>query len=462
MSTRAAVSIEDRRHRRGGGLAELTIGLDVGTTSVKGLLVDADGRIRAKVRVPHSIRIPEPDLFEHDAVEAWCEGPARALAELGCEDAIGIGIAGMVPSCAAVDGSGRPLSVGLLYGDRRGRSGHLPAGPLPIGEAQGFLEWLSNACPDAQGYWPAQAVAATAIGGEPVVDLSVGGSLYPLFDGRSWDESLLASLGVRPEQLPRVATTPGEPAGRVGDAALAAGSTDGSAEQLVAGADEVGDALVICGTTLITWVVTSEWEQVPGLWSMPATAPGRFLLGGASNAGGLFLSWAQKLLAVSDDLLDPGRVPLWVPYVRGERTPLHDASRRASLEGLDLTHTPGAVRRAAYEAAGFVVRHHLDLSGAKPSRIVVTGGGAHDDGWMQALADTTGLPVQTVAVPEGAALGMAWLARMAAGRESTVSDARRWVRPGRHFEPESRWLQACAERYARFRELSGRVTSPQA
>src|SRR5206468_9673936 len=129
--------------------------------------------------------------------------------------------------------------------------------------------------------------------------------------------------------------------------------------------------------------------------------------------------WATTLVgdagATTD--VDPGNIPVWLPYIRGERTPLQRHDLRGSLHGLNLTHTPAHVRRAAFEAAGFVVRHHLDLAadaltpagGAR--RLVATGGGVRVDGWVQALADCTGLPVDIVAVPEGGALGSAFVAR---------------------------------------------------
>src|SRR5581483_5022130 len=100
-------------------------------------------------------------------------------------------------------------------------------------------------------------------------------------------------------------------------------------------------------------------------------------------------------------------------YIRGERVPLNDPDRRAQLVGVTVTQTPDAVMRAAWEASGFVVRHHIDLARQPVQRIVATGGGTRVEGWMQALADCTGLPVHAAAEPEGAALGAAFLARQA-------------------------------------------------
>jgi xylulokinase len=227
-------------------------------------------------------------------------------------------------------------------------------------------------------------------------------------------------------------------------------------EQLVAGADEPGDVLVVCGTTLIVWAVVDVERHVPGLWTNPHTRPGRWTIGGASNAGGLFQGWASRLGGPvrSGDAVDPGNVPVWAPYVRGERTPLHDPARRAALHDLDLTHGPAAVERAAWEAAGFVVRHHLDLAGVDARRIVATGGGTRVDGLMHALADCTGLPVHVAAEPEGAAMGAAYLARMALGHATGFEEAATWARTGRIVDPDPAWAVPAADRYRRFRDVT--------
>jgi xylulokinase len=147
-------------------------------------------------------------------------------------------------------------------------------------------------------------------------------------------------------------------------------------------------------------------------------------------------------------------VPVWAPYIRGERTPYYDPDRRAVLDGLNLTHDRASVRRAAFEASGFVVRRLIELSGVRVSRIVTTGGGTRVAEWMQAIADATGLPVMVSGVPEGAALGAAFLARMAVGLESSTTDAARWASVDRVFDPDPLWSNAMQERYARFLELA--------
>jgi xylulokinase len=440
-------------------MSEVTVGIDIGTSSAKAIAADGDGNVVATARVPHPFHVPTPGRFEHDAGEAWRRGPQAALAALGDTEPKGVSVAAMVPSLTAVDASGVPITPGLLYGDERGRHGIRAGHPAESGELLAFLRWTVGEAPDAAGYWPAQAVANHALAGEPVLDTTTAATAYPLFDWTGWDAKLAGEVGVRPEQLPKLEPT-GMACGHIGGAggpALASGCIDAFAEQLVAGADDDGDVLIILGTTLIVWAVTSRDEPVPDHYVIPHTAPGKMLVGGPSNAGGLFLNWVTGLLADGEPPADPGAVPVWAPFPRGERVPLNDPERRAVLAGLDLTHTPGAVRRAAFEASGFVARRMLEATKVDTRRIVATGGGTRVDEWVQALADATGLPVDCVAVPEGGALGSAWLARIAAGLEdpTAMAEGRRWARTGRRVEPDARWVGAVADRYDEFLDVTG-------
>ena len=155
------------------------------------------------------------------------------------------------------------------------------------------------------------------------------------------------------------------------DAVITGGTIDALCDQIVAGAYQPGDVLVIFGATLIVWAVCDEWLVAPGLISYPHTTPDRFLIGGPSNAGALFVDWARRLLRgtpqpgpdrerLDPRLGEPGRVPVWLPYVRGERTPFEDHTLRSNLYGLDIGSGAEALERAAYEASGFVVRRMLD------------------------------------------------------------------------------------------------------
>jgi xylulokinase len=428
---------------------EITVGIDIGTTSVKALAVDGDGEVVARARVRHALETPAPDLFQHDADKAWRRNVRAAFRKVSEGiDVRAVNVAAMVPSLCAVDRRGRPLTPGLLYGDARGGpvTGRTPA---DSGEVVSFLAWCAQAAPEAAGYWPAQAVANQALCGVGAIDSVTAITTHPLFDYTRWDGAVAASAGASIEQLPSVVSGHDSIA-TVDGTVVGAGTVDALAEQIVAGADDDGDVLVILGTTLITWGVIGEWREVPGLWTIPHSAPGKTLIGGASNAGGLFVNWALGLLGRDRATPHPDAVPVWLPYVRGERTPLHDPARRSSVHDLDLTHGPAAARRAAYEASGFVVRRHVELGGVPARRIVATGGGTRVDGWVQAVADCTGLPIDVVAVPEGGALGAAFMARVVAGLEESTASAARWARTDRRIEPDERWAEAADRRYARF------------
>ena len=137
----------------GNGGPPVTIGIDVGTTSVKAVAVDAEGRILARTRRPHELRVPAPGLLEHDAASAWHAGPLAAWADVRrAGDPQAVCVAAMVPSLTAVDDRGVPLGAGLLYGDARGEAiADLP----PVGNEEwvdSFATWrAATATPPGSG-----------------------------------------------------------------------------------------------------------------------------------------------------------------------------------------------------------------------------------------------------------------------------------------------------------------------
>jgi xylulokinase len=296
----------------------------------------------------------------------------------------------------------------------------------------------------------------------PAIDTAVSTSLGHMHTFGAWNTGLLAAMGVAESQLPTVVPM-AEAAGTLpgSDTIFTGGSIDALCDQVVAGATQPGDVLVIFGATLIVWAVTEDWRMVPGLISYPHTTPDRFLLGGPSNAGALFVDWARTLLRgvprpgpgrekLEPRLGRPDRVPVWLPYIRGERTPFDDPSLRSNLFGLDIGSDAAAIERAAFEASGFVIRRILDIGGVHATRIIASGGGSRVTAWMSAVADATNLPVDTVSVPDGAARGAAFFARMAAGLETSLDDSVRWAGTSRRIEPDPTWVAAAESRYHRF------------
>ena len=441
-------------------MGEVTVGIDIGTTSVKAVAADADGQVLARARVPHRVVAPSPDRFEHDPQQAWINGPLAAWRSVraGVDQPVAaVTVSAMVPSMCGVDSEGTPVTPGLLYGDGRGRGVGSGTGATE-GEAVGFARWLATR-DGVEALWPAQSVANYALCGIAALDSSTAMAMTPMSDGQGWAPDLLDEIGMTPEQLPAI--SPGAATiGGLDGALVSAGSIDALGEQFVAPCGDAGDVLVMCGTTLLPWVLTDQWIEVDGLWTFPSARAGIMAVGGASNAGGLFIDRVRALVgdAPGEDLLAlaPDDLPVWLPYPRGERTPLHDTDRRAELLDFHVGHTPAHVMMAAYEAAGFVVRHHIELSGLDARRIVAVGGGTQSAPWMQALADTTGLAVDVSAEPYGAALGAAYHSRVTAGLEPDTSEARRWGRVSHRVEPRPRHATAAENRYRRFREGTDR------
>ena len=442
-------------------MEHVTVGIDIGTTSVKAVAADAGGKVLARAHIPHRIVSTDPGQFEHDPQGAWIDGVLSAwdqmLAGAADRSIAAVTVSAMVPSMCGVDSVGTPVTVGLLYGDARGR-GVGSGTEATDGEAVGFARWLAG-CDGAEALWPAQALANHALCGVAAIDSSTAMAMTPMSDGQGWAPELLDEIGMTSEQLPAI--SPGAAAiGERDGALVSAGTIDALGEQLVAPCGDAGDMLVMCGTTLLPWLLTTEWVEVDGLWTFPSARAGLMAVGGASNAGGLFIDRVRALVGdpASEELLalDGDDLPVWLPYPRGERTPLHDPDRRAELLDLHVGHTSVHVLMAAYEAAGFVVRHHIELSGLDAGRVVAVGGGAQSPAWMQALADTTGLAVDVSAEPYGAAHGAAYHSRVTAGLEADTSQARRWGRVSHRVEPRPTHAAAADGRYNRFREGTDR------
>jgi xylulokinase len=435
------------------GSDQVTVGVDIGTTSVKAVAVNAAGEVVARTRVPHKLEATA-DRLRHDADQAWRRGPRRALKALGDLHPRALSVTGMVPSMAAVNSRGKPTSAGLLYGDAEGRPADRHGMPDLVGDAPEFLRALVRIDPAAAGYWSAQTTATVALGGPPVLASDVAMVLWPLSAGDAWDQSVLDDCKVSIDQVPQIVPNR-TPVADVDGMLLDGGAIDVACERIISGVED-GDALVICGSTLIVMAALPAGATVPPEIIAYPDETGAQTATAASNAGGLFLNWVDRTTAKPRGKVDADQVPVWVPYIRGERTPWNDPQRRAGLADIHQGHDAAAVRRGAFEASAFVARHLLELMDLSPRRVVAVGGGTQVDGWMQALADALSAPVDAATDPETGAIGAAFCARITAGLEGDVRDGVRWARRTRRFEPNPDWTVPVKHRYTRFRELAAR------
>lgn len=237
-------------------------GVDVGTTAVKAVLADEDGRVVGRARVASRLTIGAGGNLEHDAQASWWDAPRSVLRQATGDGRIeAVAVSAMMPSVTAVGPEGRPLGPGLLYGDGRlaPSAGGVTGDPTANDEMARLCAWAAAHDPGASGYWPAQAVANAALGGGGVTDLASAFAAGPLFGGSGWDEATCQASGFPAARLPRVAVF-GEAIGtlapgvlgsdgpRGADVILGAGSVDGMCEQLVAGTVQAGDVLIALGS----------------------------------------------------------------------------------------------------------------------------------------------------------------------------------------------------------------------
>jgi len=222
-----------------------------------------------------------------------------------------------------------------------------------------------------------------------------------------------AAGNVTPAAAERAGLPPGIP--------VITGTVDAWAEAVSAGAQHVGDLLLMYGTTMFLVNTVAERVSHPALWGTVGALPGTRNLAGGLATSGSITTWLRdltgsgyaELSALAAESPAGARGLLMLPYFAGERTPIMDPQARGVLAGLTLAHTSGDLYRAALEATGFAVRHNVEAmtaAGGDIRRVVAVGGGTTGSLWTQIVSDITGLtqviPTQTV----GASYGGAFLA----------------------------------------------------
>lgn len=442
------------------------IGVDIGSSATKALAVREDGRVLASIRRPHSISYPRPGWAEMDAERDWWGGMTEAVRQLlrapdvHMNELAGIGVCGIGASLVPVGAAGQALRPGILYGIDSRASAEIRALNEQFGEERLFAQtgrrlsaqsvgpkiaWLRHAEPQV---WRATARLLTPISfitrglcGAEVIDLHSALTFDPLFDPSTgnWDAAMCDAVLGSGTLLPSIGR-PGDRIGRVtADAAtatglpmglpVACGTADVVAEALGAGVREVGDMLVMYGSTLFLLGRVASFKSQSTLWpSMFLSASEPTLLAGASNAGSL-LAWFEREIAGSGGLepllaqaalLPPGADGLLcLPYFFGERAPIYDPDARGLFLGLTGRHTRAHLLRALMESIAFSFRHLLDTffqAGHTPRRLFGSGGGVRSPLWPQLMTDISGIPQQINPAKEGAALGAALLGAHAGER----------------------------------------------
>ncbi|MGV0849953.1 FGGY-family carbohydrate kinase [Mycolicibacterium phlei] len=475
---------------------ELLLGIDMGTGSTKGVLVDTSGSVVASETIPHSMDLPRPGWAEVDPDAVWwhevCTISRALMAKVPSGDRLGaMCVSGVGPCLVLCDSDLRPLRPAILYGiDTRataeiaalteefGEQNILDLAGTPLSsQAVGpKIEWVRRHEPDvferATGWYGSNSYIAAKLTGEYVMDHHTASQCDPMYVTREFDWNLQWAKRICGHlPLPRL-VWPTEVVGTVtADAAaatgvpvgtpVAAGAVDAYSEAFSVGVRRPGDQMLMYGSTMFLVQVIDEYHTDPALWITAGVERGSLALAAGTSTAGSLINWLQTVTggASFDDLMaeaqevPPGSEGLVVlPYLAGERTPVFDPQARGVVAGLTLRHSRGHLFRAAYEGIAFGIRQILDRfdDAHAGTRTVAVGGGLRSPIWTQAVSDITGrsqlIPEQAI----GASYGDALLAGIAAGLVPASTD---WARIAREVTPDPANRELYDELYAVWREL---------
>ena len=423
------------------------VAVDLGTSAVKAGILAADGRLRGFARVPYALLLDGAPGRAEQRPDAWWTalvrgiGIARTQAALdGPLEPLAICVVGQGPTLVATSADGRALAPAITWLDRRatdetaaaaaavGRQGWVVG---LLGRAR-LLASLRPEIVDRSAWllaaWDHVALRLTGVAAAALQDPSEAITLEEAravgLDERIAPPAVRAGTLVGP-LLAGPAAELGLPAGL----AVVAGANDAIATFLGAGLTAPGQAIDTGGTSGGFGLYVDGRVAAPPLWTGPAPLPGLFYVGGAMAGTGKALDWlvgdALGGAATLPELLaEAATVPtgadglLFLPYLAGERWPLHDPTARGAFVGLTLRHRRAHLVRAVLEAAAFALRHVAApaVAAGLPFReLRVTGGTAASGLWNQVKADVVGVEVAVPRVAEASVAGAAILAAIGAG-----------------------------------------------
>ncbi|MGR3563613.1 MAG: xylulokinase [Heliomarina sp.] len=431
------------------------VGLDLGTSGVRALLVDADGAAVAVADAGLSVSHPHPGWSEQDPAD-WIAASEQALAALveQAPDAMaqlrGIGLSGQMHGATLLDAEGAVLRPCMLWNDTRShaQAAKLDANPdfprisgnivfpgftapkvmwVAENEPEIFAQVAKVLLPkDYLSYW---------LTGRAASDMSdSAGTAWMDVGAREWSQELLNGSGMRADQMPDliegtdiVGTIRPELAKALGlpaEVQVVAGGGDNAASACGVGALGEGDGFVSLGTSGVLLAARDGFAPSPesAVHTFCHAIPGTWYQMGVILAATDCLNWLASVTGVKpaeltaelgDSITEPGAVR-FLPYLSGERTPHNDSAVRGSFINLSIGTKRSDLARAVLEGVSFALRDNLEAlnsTGARLDRVLAIGGGAQSRYWIELLATVLNMPVD---LPErgefGAALGAARLA----------------------------------------------------
>lgn len=487
----------------------LLLGIDIGTSSSKGLLATLDGRIVAQHSLAHKFDMPQPGWAEQDADAVWwsdfCQISRGLIQQADIDPAriAGVACSAIAPTMLPLDNNFRPLRPAILYGIDTRASRQIAELNAALGADNIFArtgQSLSAQSVGPKALWYRQHEPALFAKTRKIVsaasylvfrltdrfllDNYVAPYFSPFFDvGRlawhkDWVERVcplewLAETAWSTEKAGVVTARAAQATGIPAGTPVAVGTADALAEAVAAGAVALGDLMVMYGTTLFLIQTTEQFRPHRDLWASVHLQPGRAILAAGLSTAGALLGWfrdelagderfqgenAFELLAAGAAQIPPGADGLLtLPYFSGERTPINDPRAKGVFFGLTLSHTRAHLYRSCLEGIAFGLRHNIEAMGevaAQPRRLIAIGGGVQQGVWLQICSDVTGLAQDLPAQSIGAAYGSAYIAGIAANLFDDFAPLREeWVRIKRRIQPNPRVKAIYDELYPTYRAL---------
>jgi xylulokinase len=467
------------------------LGLDLGTSGLKALVLDEAGQVVAEATAPLGVERPADGWSEQNPAD-WLAATEAVMAQLGAmlAQVRGIGLSGQMHGATLLDATGDVLRPCMLWNDTRSHAeaAEMDADPkwrdisgniVFPGFTAPKVEWVRRNEPhifdridkvllpkDFLRFW---------LTGEALSDMSDAAGTSWLDPGaRDWSDALLATSGLDRSHMPGLqegtaaaGTLRPELARRWGmrdGVVVAGGSGDNAASAIGMGVQAEGDAFVSLGTSGVLFVANDRYRPSPAtaVHSFCHALPGTWHQMGVILSATDALNWYAGLLEATPTALTaelsalqaPGK-SLFLPYLGGERTPLNSASVRGAFFGLEHATDRDAATRAVLEGVTFALRACRDAiadTGTSLTHLLAVGGGSRSDYWLSAIATALNVPVSRAASGEaGAALGAARLGAVAAtGSRDLIT------RPdiALTFDPDAALTDAFDAGYARYAQAS--------
>jgi xylulokinase len=466
------------------------IGIDVGTTATKAILVDEKGNRLAGFACSHATLRPDDGHAEQSPGD-WMDSILSALGQFAASHDLGglagIGICSQVNTHVFVDAAGDPLLPAIIWQDTRSApdAAELDArvtteqklawfgGPVPIDASHALsrMAHVRRTRPDIydrtrhvllpKDYCVLQLTGA--VGSDPI-------SAVGLVDRSGYVAPLLELVPGASERLPPLHGF-SHVAGRVraglpcAGVPVVVGAMDAWGGMFGVGVAADGDAMLQCGTSEIPGIVSSTVNPTPGVILFPAYE-GITMHAAPTQTGGAALGWLGNMLGrtpaemsvLAAGIEPSSAVPLFLPHLQGERAPIWDASSRGAFARLDNRAGAPEMVRSVMEGVAFSVRWAFEAlqrsAGLTLEEANIGGGGSRSDVWCQIRADALGFALSRTAAPESAAIGAAIIAGTGSGVMASIADAaRELVQFDRRFEPNAALSGYYDDKFGLYREL---------